>query len=202
MKQHLSFLFIAAAIACAGNAHATTVGAAGLGADVLSLPGIHATVDTGSVALAGRTGNVVGVLKESLGSGDGVRLDGATATLGYSFSPPGAIALVPELQVGALSVTGPGYSGARAGSVLGGLAVVDQANAVVGYDLEALAGDTFSASSSAGDGSGRAYKVGVGVSESLSQRVMLTERYNDERLTVGNGAIVDHSAMVTVADRF
>ena len=203
MKKHLGFLFVATAIAAAGNAHATTtVGAAGLGADTLSLPGIHATVDTGAVAMAVRRGNVIGVLKESMGAGDGVRLDGATATLGYSSARPGAIALVPEVRVGMLSVTGPGFAGARTGYVLGGLAVVDQANALVGYDLDALVGDTFAADSSTGAGSGRAYKVSVGVSEALTGHLTLTERYSDERLTVRSGAIVDHSTMISIADRF
>ena len=203
MKKHLSFLFIAVAIACTRNASAATgVGAAGLGADVLSLPGIHATVATGTIAMAVRRGNSIGAISEFMGSGNGVRLDGATATLGYSPARGGVIALMPELQVGMISVTGPDYSGASTGSALGGLAIVDQANTVVGYDLEALVGETFAASSSAGDGSGRAYKVGVGVSESLTQRVTLIERYSNERLTVGNGAIVDHSATIAVADRF
>ena len=205
MKKHLSFLCIAAAIACTGNASAATtasLGAAGLGADTLSLPGIHATVTTGTVAMAVRRGNSIGAISEFMGSGNGIHLDGATATLGYSPARNGVIALMPELRIGMLSVVGQGFAGASTGSVLGGLAVVDQANPLVEYDFEALAGETFAASSSAGDGSGRAYKVGVGVSEALTQRVMLTERYSDERLTVGNGAIVDHSAVFSIADRF
>ena len=207
MKKHLSFLFVAVAvaIACTRNASAATtagLGAAGLGADVLSLPGIHATVTTGTVAMAVRRGNSIGAISEFMGSGNGIRLDGATATLGYSPARNGAIALMPELRIGMLSVVGQGYSGASTGSVLGGLAVVDQANPLVAYDFEALAGDTFAADSSAGAGSGRAYKVGVGVSESLTQRVTLTERYTDSRLTVGGGAIVDHSTTIAVADRF
>ncbi len=203
MKQHFSFLFIATAIGLAGSAHATTtVGVAGLGADTLALPGIHATVDTGTVGIATRTGNLIGVLRESMGSGDGVHLDGAAASLGYSSARSGVIAVMPELQAGMLSVTGPDFTGAHTGYVMGGLVITDQANAVVGYDLEALDGSTFAADSSSGDGSGRAYKVGVGISESLTQRVMLTERFTDSRLTVGNGAIVDHAAMVSVAERF
>ena len=203
MKKHLSFLCIAAAIACTGTANAAAgVGAVGFGADTLSLPGIHSAVTTGTIAMAVRRGNSIGAISEFMGSGNGVRLDGATATLGYYPARNGAIALMPELRIGMLSVVGQGYSGASTGSVLGGLAVVDQANALVGYDLEALAGETFAASSSAGDGSGRAYKVGVGVSESLTRRVILTERYSDERLTVGGGAIVDHSTMISIADRF
>ena len=203
MKKHLSFLCIAAAIACTGTANAAAgVGAVGFGADVLSLPGIHATVATGSVAMAVRRGNSIGAISEFMGSGDGVRLDGATATLGYSPARGGVIALMPELRVGVISITGPGDVGASTGSVLGGLAVVDQANPLVVYDFEALAGDTFATSSSAGDGSGRAYKVGFGASESLTRRITLAERYSNERLTIGDGAIVDHSTTISIADRF
>lgn len=204
MKKHLSFLFVAVAIACTRNASAATVGlgAAGLGADTLSLPGIHSAVTTGSIAMAVRRGNAIGAVSEFMGSGDGVRLDGATATLGYSPARGGVIALMPELRIGMLSVVGPGDIGASTGSALGGLAVVDQANSLVAYNLEALVGETFAASSSTGDGSGRAYKVGVGASESLTRRVTLAERYSDERLTVGNGAIADHSTTISIADRF
>lgn len=202
MKKHLSFLFVAVAvaIACTRNASAATtagLGAAGLGADVLSLPGIHATVTTGTVAMAVRRGNAVGVLKEVMGSGDGAKLNSGEATLGYM-----AGLVEPEIRVGALSATGADFTGASVGYVMGGLVLTENAVPGLVYTCEILDGNTFAASSNAGSGSGRAYKVGVGVSESLTQRVTLIERYSDERLAVGDGAIVDHSTTISIADRF